>query len=219
MRALFLALVLINLGFFFWQYTLNGGRPSVQQSTEAPQDDSVPQLQLLSQAKGDTGATPPAGTAVEHDACFIVGPFSDETEARTVVEDFTAKGIDASYSPRQEQVSRYWLHTPQLPDHQAAAARLKELNGMGFEDVAIMESGDLINSLSLGFYHNQSSAEQRVAELKAKGVNVIQEIQQRAVATHWVRYQAPRDSATADGIWKAISLASPDAQREGLPCH
>jgi len=221
MRALFLALVLINLGFFFWQYTLSGGRPPVPRSNEVtvPQDDTVPQLKLLSKAHGDKGAPPAAVTPVETDVCFIVGPFADETEARTVVEDFTAKGIDAAYKPIQQQSARYWLHTPQLPDHKAAEAKLNELKGLGFDDVAIMETGDLTNSLSLGFYHNPSSAEQRMAELQAKGVKVIQETQQRTLDTHWVRYQAPPGDAAADAVWKTVSQARSDIQREDLPCH
>lgn len=233
MRALFLALVLINAGFFYWQYTLNGSRPTAPQSADLPQDDGVAPLQLLSEAKPDTKRKPsqprspapdepppPAPVpAADNSACYIVGPFPGETEARTVMEDFVARGVDAAYTPRPQQRNRYWLHTPPLPDLKAAEARLKQLNEMGFHDVVIMPAGDLKNSLSLGFYHNQSSAEQRMADLKAKGVNAIQAVQQRTVDTHWVRYQAPRGDAAADAVWEALSEARPDVRREEMPCQ
>lgn len=219
MRALFLALVLINVGFFYWQYTLNGGSPPVTQSSEVPQDESVPRLQLLSEVKGDMGTAASVKTPADKKACFIVGPFPDETEARTAVENFAAKGLDAAYTPRPLQRNRYWLRTRPLPNRRAAETKMKQLKRMGFNDVAIVESGDLENSLSLGYYYNLSSAEQHRAELKAKGVNVIQEVQQQTVDTHWVRYRAPRGDATADAVWKALSQARPDAQREEMPCH
>jgi hypothetical protein len=219
MRALFLALVLINVGFFYWQYTLNGGLVPAPETSEAPQDDSVPQLRLLSEAKHKPAQGAPAGPPAKREACFLVGPFPDETEARTVVEDFAAKGVDAAYTPRPRQYKRYWLRTPTLANHKAAEAKLKQLNKMGFHDVAIMEGGDLRNSLSLGYYQNPSSAEQRIAELKAKGVKVIQEVQPRTVQAHWVRYQAPRGDAAADAVWKAVSHARPDTRREETPCQ
>jgi hypothetical protein len=219
MRALFLALLLINLGFFYWQYSLSGGPQPVAENTEVIQDDTVPRLLLLSEAQGAQGAQTPAATAADSDACYIVGPFSDQTEARTAVEDFKAQNIEASYDPRQQQNSRYWLHTPQMRDHKAAEAKLRALKKMGIEDVGIMESGDMQNSLSLGFYHNESSAQQRLEELKAKGVNVSLETQTQTVDTHWVKYQAPLGSEAADKVWKAISQAQPDLQREDLPCR
>lgn len=252
MRALFLALILANLVFFFWEYTLAPTPPSVNRPAAEPPQDDAPPLVLLKDAdkagagpagratpapkppvkaasKPPVGMAPPAGDkppasqapAKESKkmACYIIGPFDHADAARAAVTVLQAKGLEAAFEQRQAQMNRYWLHTPVLPSRKAALARMKDIEARGIHDMALMRTGDLENSVSLGFYHNESSAKRRLAALEARQIDVTLDTEHTTVNTYWARYRTARDSPASDAAWQTITASHTEAQREGLPCR
>ena len=216
MRVLLLALVLVNLVFFFWQYTWEGKRgDAAMPIVQLPPPDGTPSLEPLSKTRHRTAA--PA--AVAEKACFVVGPFDNRNAAEAVAAGFRDKGLDALYDPRETQSTRYWLHTPPYPSGGKARAKIADLKKHGIEDVAVIESGDWKNSISLGFYHNRSSAEQRLMEVKALNLDATLDTEQQAEQTHWVRYTADKGGATGEAAWQALALTHPQLQRQSLPCR
>lgn len=247
MRALFLALILANLVFFFWEYTLAPEQQRTAPPAAEQAEDNVPPLVLLKDNEkpataprpkpsakaapkapvpADTEPVPPPVAKREAPAkkseamvCYIAGPFDHADAARAAVTVFKAKGLEAEFERRQAEKNRYWLHTPVLPSRKAALARMKEIEGRGVHDVALMRSGDFENSISLGFYYNDSSANRRLAALKARQVEAAMEIEHRTIDTYWARYKAPKDSSAAADAWKTITASHAHVQREGLPCR
>lgn len=216
MRVLFLALVLVNLVFFFWQYTWEGNGGDEMPVVQLPPPDGTPPLELLSKAKHHAAAASPA---VQSKACFVVGPFADQGAAETAAASFRDKGLDALYDQRETQSTRYWLHTSPYPSRRKALDKIADLKKHGIEDVAVMETGQWQNSISLGFYHNRSSADQRREELQALNVDVTVAAEQATEQTHWVRYTAVSNDPAADTAWQALVQANPKLQREALPCR
>lgn len=246
MRALFLALILANLVFFFWEYTLAPEQRRALPPAAEQAEDNVPPLVLLKNnekpaaapkpsvtAGPEAPATAPARPAGETKpapppvaekkvptpkACYIAGPFDHADAAHAAVTVLQAKGLDAGFERRQAQKNRYWLHTPVLPSRKAALARMKEIEARGVHDMALIRTGAFENSISLGFYHNESSANRRLAALKARQVEAVMDTQHRTVDTYWARYQAPKASPAAKAAWKTITASHPHVQREGVPC-
>lgn len=255
MRVLFLALILANVAFFFWQYTLapdkrvapqpiapaqddapplvllkDGGEPAVrhrragasvaEHSAAAVKETPKPAAAASSPPAATPAATPspkpPAGNEM---ACFIAGPFARRDAARAAVDAFRAKGLEAGLEQRETRTDRYWLHTPVLPDRKAALSLMKDIEAKGIRDMALVRAGDFKNSISLGFYHNESSARRRLARLKAKDIDVALEAEHGTQQTYWTRYKTARDNSAADAAWKTISASNPKIQREGLPCR
>lgn len=221
MRALFLALILVNLVFFLWQYTLAPPRAPAGHAVPSAARDNVPPLILLNDGKRKAAPprVPAATQQAANEQCFAVGPFDDPEAAKATVTALRSKGMAAEYESRTAQTARYWLHTPVFPTRKKALSRMNELKGQGIRDMALMETGKWKNAISLGFYHNQFSADQRLNELKPRGVDVALETEHDTIETYWTRYKAPQGSAEADAVWQAIAQAHPKVQREGLPCR
>ncbi len=102
MRVLFALLIMLNAGFFIWQY-------SMQESSEArpptplalPPDSSIKPLVLLREAgtptPKDTAATespaqPPAPTIT---SCYTIGPFITAPEAQRASVMLETEGLAA----------------------------------------------------------------------------------------------------------------------------
>ena len=103
MRGLFALLILLNAGFFIWQY-------SMQESSEArpptalalPPDSSIKPLVLLREAgplipKNTTAAENPAPPpAIAATPCYTIGPFITAAEAQRAGAMLETEGLASS---------------------------------------------------------------------------------------------------------------------------
>jgi hypothetical protein len=103
--------------------------------------------------------------------CWRTGPL-DEGDARKLVNRLLASGIEAEVAVdiRREKVAD-WVYLPPLETQAAAQAELQRLRGMGIDDLAVVVIGPMRHGLSLGLYAEPGRALQRVAALKAIGVD------------------------------------------------
>ncbi|MDY6955549.1 MAG: hypothetical protein SVO96_01555 [Pseudomonadota bacterium] len=83
-----------------------------------------------------------------------------------------ASGVEAEAAVdiRREKVAD-WVYLPPLETQAAAQAELQRLRGMGIDDLAVVVIGPMRHGLSLGLYAESGRALQRVAALKAIGVD------------------------------------------------
>ncbi|MDQ3494615.1 MAG: SPOR domain-containing protein, partial [Pseudomonadota bacterium] len=111
--------------------------------------------------------TPPAAGALR---CFSFGPFADAQVAARARDSLSA--LPAAGTRLREAVSaaRGWsVSLPPLVDRAAADAMAARIRAAGFDDLFIVPTGEVANSIALGRYGNEAAARQRVTTLQAAG--------------------------------------------------
>ncbi len=173
MRALFLFLVLANVGFFVWSHYV---APQA-----APTDAPIParksepdKLKLLPPEQlpppKPVAQTPQAAGAASA-ACLEWGSFTlaDYQRAEKALEPLGLAGRVAQR--RTEEVAHWWVFIPPQANRPAALRKGMELKALGVEDFFVVgEPGDFQWAVSLGVYRREEAALARLARLRAQGV-------------------------------------------------
>ena len=172
MRALFLLLLLANLGFFAWARYIappeSGLDPAPLTRQIQPDklrimgpDDPAPAAALPSAPK-------PASAAL---ACLEWGSFTlaDAPRAEKALEGL-ALGTRIAQR-RTEETAGWWVFIPPQPNRQAALKKAAELKGLGVDDYFIVqEEGAQRWAISLGVFRTEEAAQGRLATLREQGV-------------------------------------------------
>ena len=131
MRVLFALLIILNAGFFIWQY-------SMQESSEArpptalalPPDSSIKSLVLLREAgipapkdtaANESPAQPPAPATT---SCYTIGPFITAAEAQRASVMLETEGLTAH--PRTDGTPDNPEHWLDIGNNTAASAPVSE---------------------------------------------------------------------------------------------
>ncbi|MDI9238661.1 SPOR domain-containing protein [Lysobacter sp. LF1] len=194
-RALVVLLLVINVGVAAW-WTLRAPAP-LPAAVEPPL--GVARLQLVSEARKPapapapisapaapsapapaapvvaTPATAPAVPSLSepHDAsvrCYSVGPFNDEAAAQHARELLMA--VSTRVVPREQRAgtARGWrVYVPAAATPEAAKATADRISAAGFNDLMIVRQGSEANSIALGRYRNEDTAQRRAQSLVAAG--------------------------------------------------
>lgn len=157
-RGLFLLLLLINLGFYIWAHGYLG-----------PRDDGHEPERLAAQLQAErmTVAVADAKAAL---GCRNIGPVPILTAegVRTAVES-AGGGAKASLEP--VELFSYWVSIPPQSSKAAADRKADELKQLGVSDFYIVnDPGASRYSVSLGLFHSEDSANERLQQLLKKGV-------------------------------------------------
>jgi len=116
--------------------------------------------------------------------CLRLGPFPDDAalaHAQSVLQPLAAR-MNVATAPSPGRGWRVWL--PPLVDRAAAQAMAARIAAAGFSDYYVVPGGDEANSIALGRYGNEDSAQRRQAQLQAAGFAA--QAQALGVATRWL---------------------------------
>jgi len=120
---------------------------------------------------------------------------------------------------RVEDVSRYWVFVPAVPDRRAAEASMAQIRRQGVTDVSIRPD----NAISLGVFSTEDAARRFLASLQAKGVKgaeagpFVKELREvtmliREPDTETVARLAILQRDFAASRLRAVPCAAPDAK-------
>ncbi len=122
--------------------------------------------------------------------CFTVGPFESIATVEAIVE--LLDEYTSSISPRETEafVDRgYWVYLPPFSDEPAARQAVNTLYNAGLEDVSYVNEGEWNNSVSLGYFINQSNAAQHRNRVRELGFDAEFRIQRDDESRYWVDYE------------------------------
>ncbi len=181
-RALIVLLVVLNLGVAAWWVS----RPEPVVPVATPTSSRVPRLLLADERTAPMPA--PAGMAALQPTpvaraslastpvptagdgqCFTVGPFLDDaavSAARASLQPRVIR-LQVRQAPTARHGWRVWL--PALADHAAAVAMAARIDAAGFKDYYIVPTGPEANSIALGRFGSEESANQQQSALVAAG--------------------------------------------------
>ena len=158
--------------------------PTIGNGQEAgvTQADPLPGIRLLSELADDAN--------LHTRRCFTVGPFEGRPTVDAIVEMLGAYTTSLGSRETVAFVDRgYWVYLTPYADEQAARQAVKVLYDAGFEDVSIIKNGEWDNSISLGYFIDQSNAMVRKDQVRAMGFEAQTRIQREDETRYWVDYE------------------------------
>jgi len=169
MRALFLLLLLANLGFYAW--SRYGGPADAPDAAPLSRQIEPEKLKVIAPAD-----LPPPVSAVKKAtalalACMEWGSFTvaDAPRAEQALEPL---GLGTRVTQRRgEEVAGWWVFIPPQGSRQAALRKATELKDLGIGDYYVIpDEGEHRWALSLGIFRSEEAAQARLAALRAQGV-------------------------------------------------
>ena len=228
-RALIVLLIVLNLGVAAWWISRPEPLPPMLPAPPA----GVAKLRLLSESKKTAATLPqapapavpapvaavPAAAAVAEPTtptqCFSVGPFADQTAARSAAARLGGQATRSN--PREipgKAAQGYNVVLPPQADREAAQALAQRIGAAGFDDYLVVNSGAQTNGIALGRYRSREGAERRQSALRAAGFDAqLQPVGNEGAAQWWLDIAAAA-GVTASGLQSGAGAA----QSRSLDC-
>jgi hypothetical protein len=187
MRALFLALVLVNLAAFAWWRHLSPPDAGLDRQPFARQIEPdklkiVPPAEPTKAAPQKKPAAPapqpaapvaaaPASAAAPAAACLEWGSFTltDAPRMEKALEPL-ALG-DRLAQRRTEETAGWWVFIPPMGSRQAALKKASELKAFGVDEFFVMTDDSQYRwAVSLGVFRTEEAAQARLSALRTQGV-------------------------------------------------
>jgi len=175
-RALFLVLVLVNVGFFAWSRYWS---PADAGADPAPLARQIEPEKLKVVQPGELPPTPagprPAAAAATAMKCIEWGSFTlaDAPRAEKALEPL-ALGPRLAQR-RTEESAGWWVFIPPQGSRAGALKKAQELKALEVNDYFIVQDeGPHRWALSLGVFRSEEAAQTRLSTLRGQGVRSAQ---------------------------------------------
>ncbi len=234
MRAIFWALVVMNLVVFGSQFFLTAGgdveEAKLVEPLRSPGVGTGTDLRLLSErddmstsrSEAPRPAPGPGGQGLaglpEQPLCLLVGPFGDQGLAQNLIQRLEALELQ----PRLESVEvpedpGYWVYLPPELSQKAALRKLHELQSKNI-DSYIIPRGELALGISLGMFSRAELARQRREELVALGYEAQIQEMSRSHRELWVALSPSQAAQVADQFWLEFFSQHPELEKRQNFC-
>jgi len=168
MRVAVICLLLANVLFFAWAGWID--TPPIRSDSAAP----VAALQLAERPGAPT-------------RCWTAGPLPDEVAVSDLGAALSKQGIGSrTRSVEVQQPDGYLVYVDNLPDAQAKQRAIARLARAGIRDAAELPAGQPADRISVGLFAERDGAQQRLARVRATGLEVALEERSRPVNQTWL---------------------------------
>jgi hypothetical protein len=170
MRNVFLALVLMNLGFAAWHgWFAPRPKPTRLQVHSAPQIALAAELTDENTAARDVG-TAGSAAAARPQSCVSIGPFPNRVVVGEVVRKLDAAAFNATQRVAVGDVwLGYWVYVDAIPTQDEAAEIVANLTANGIGEAYVIADGNRGSLVSLGVFSGKSRAQQRLDQATKLG--------------------------------------------------
>lgn len=119
--------------------------------------------------------------------CFTYGPFPATEQADELTNWFKERNILVNQRTEGERKKQlFWIYLAPKDSRESAIAAIEDLKSKGVRDFRLINSGDLLNAISLGLFSTQASVNKRLNELKSIGYQPIVVPYHDAKVIYWV---------------------------------
>lgn len=173
MKALFLLLLLANLGFYAYSqgYLTPAPDAAVEQALRQPLN--AEKIRVLSPAQ--LAALPKVKQVPKLSACLEWGSMNAADAARAE-QALKALALGERLTQRrQDEAASWWVFLPPQGSKPNVDRKIAELKRLGIDDYfAILDEGKWRFAISLGVFSSQDAAKKRLEALRGKGVKTAQ---------------------------------------------
>jgi hypothetical protein len=184
LRIIVISLFVANLLLLGFQGSRPAAGPETTTSQEVTQDSNIPKLYLFGELARDQELM------TGNRQCYSLGPFHtiegmEEVQGRLEV-------VASSIDERQTQAfveKGYWVYLPPYTSLLEANQVLLSLKALGLKDVGIIYTGEMKNSISLGYFLRQENAQRRKRGLEERGYEPLMRVQRQNEVRYWLDYE------------------------------
>jgi hypothetical protein len=193
-RAVVLALLLVNLLYFGWAEWIDVPRPPPPSPIAG-----LPRLTLVSDLPADKRAALARKMALETapPVCVSVGPFDDPAIAGKAAALLQTK----SFAPQQRTapgpaVRRFWVHLDGFTSDAAVTRVLHRLERGGIDDAEAMPPAAGSRQISLGLFSDRDRAGSRAKAVRALGLKPRMDERMVPGTVYWLDLTLPNSSVS-----------------------
>jgi hypothetical protein len=221
MKYLVYLLLLVNVVYLGWNIHLNQkAGESVRDLPPLPAgvtplvtlqelEEQQEQAGIISGVDALTEAQPP-GAGVAH-ACQTIGPFLEEQELQTVVEQLARQGLVVERRTAEVQKPNgFWVYLPAMEREQVLQA-VNKLEEKGDREYYVGKG----NFLALGTFREISRAEIRLEQTRELGFDPVLEARYETSTEYWLNINTPMPAAD---VLDTILQDHPGLKLEGAAC-
>lgn len=237
MPWIFLVLVLVNIGYFGWNFfvpkveqpgaaaILAASRPDQRLSlvTERRPKGAVVEVVSTGPLKGGDVAAPtelvdsaPVVAATGRQ-CYWVGPYAGVEPRKAAQARLLAGGFVVRDESIAGTATDYWVFFPAFVTRDQAEIKLAELRRRGV-DSFIVNDGAFVNAISLGHFAQAEKAQAFMARLQGEGWPVEMRSQPKAARELWL-YVAPGRNKDSRVFIDRLIGNDPVLKRRPAPCE
>lgn len=181
MKALFLLLLLANIGFYAYSQGYFTPAPDATAEPSLRQPLNADRIRVLSAAQ--VAALPKIKPVPKPSACMEWGSMSIADAARAE-QALKALALGERLSQRRvDEAGSWWVFFPPQGSKPNVDKKLAELKRLGIDDYfPILDEGKWRFSVSLGVFSSADAARKRLEALRAKGVKTAQTAERQAAS-------------------------------------
>lgn len=232
MKALVFLLVLANLLFYAFGAGYFG-RPDNPDALRVEKQVLPERMRIVSRgeapaapAKAAEPVTPqvvaeapkvePAAKADEPAAVCLAWEHLASADAERIASLLSSKFTEFKVARRvvAGEGNGWGVFVPPLAGKADAERKATELRQLGVTDYFIVQDGPIRHAISLGVFSSEKGAQERLAELKEKGVRSAR-VMPRPGKDSTVNIQATGPASAKDALLEAIGKALPKAESQG----
>jgi len=211
MKWIVYLLLLVNLGVFVWHYRTDD-TSAVAPAATAGLDEAVLSLVLLQEYQQQKQGN-------ESRWCYSVGPFETKQQARTAAGILHAAGITAQRRLSSEARRKaYWVLLPPAESREAARKHIARLKQLKVKDYFLVQTGDMVNAVSLGVFTRFESAHRRIKEMQALGFKPGFEKIDLPKREYWLDWPQETGPSLPAGVLEKIRKISPEGRQVERRC-
>lgn len=232
MRALFLLLLLVNLGIFAWYHWYvqpeEGGVVAAQPLKGEPlklvsELTPAERKTLASAAAAPAAATvsapaPASASAVAALACASYGPFTGSavSQAADRLKQFGLTTEQHSV-PGKAKLG-YWVYLPPFGSKREADAAADMLRRRGVKDIYVVTDEANRNAISLGVFTQHQGAVERQKEMRKLGFRAVLAERFRDEPRYWLDVHGTSSAMPSADMFKDLSEDSAPVSKATAPC-
>ncbi|RZV54034.1 MAG: efflux RND transporter periplasmic adaptor subunit [Pseudomonadales bacterium] len=158
--------------------------------------------------------------------CYSIGPVATERQAHQIAGQVAGNIASKQKSDLVETLrgekslstKGYYVLTPVIEDDQQMGQTLDQLNAAGFSDHMLIQKGENKNRISLGYFHREKSALERLEKMQSLGFDAAIAEKKGTTKKYWLDFSGPDHRELKSELQKIASSAAPNAALQTLDC-
>ena len=208
-RILIITLVLFNILYFIWTYTIGNTDyvlpPRTQQGVPAliliPSKDSY-----VYQSKGSKTAS----------SCYTLGPYGSSKTARLVAKSINDFGLATEIRKQKTmQTLNYLVYLQAFTSRSEAEKVVENMSKHDITNYKIIETGPYKNAISLGSFDDIDQARRHTEYVRFLGYDAKHTAQKKPKEVFWINYDEPFGSNAPVFNW--TKKVDPKASVQKIP--
>lgn len=145
--------------------------PGEAQSETRSEGRAEARPETRAEARAEAPAPAPTKKAAEASICLAwKGLDTAAADKLSAALEARAAGVQLQRQVIAGEGTTWWVYIPPLAGRAEAEKKAGQLRGLGVTDYFILQDGNTRNAISLGVFSSEKGAQERLADVKARGV-------------------------------------------------